>query len=61
MKQTFKLFLFILLISSCDFGIKGIKVKVENTTKSTLYNISVIASPQSYVIFDSIAPNETTT
>ncbi|NIK92572.1 hypothetical protein GZ212_10465 [Mangrovimonas sp. CR14] len=61
MKQSFKLFLFLLLLSSCDFGRKGIEVKVENTTKSTLHNISVIASPQSYVIFDSIAPNETTT
>ena len=61
MKQTFILFLFFLLLNSCGFGKKGIEVKVENKTQTTLHNITLVASPQSSIIFDSIAPNETIT
>ena len=48
----------IILIFSCNLGKKGIEVSIQNSTEHTLYNIRVIASAESSVIFDSIAPND---
>lgn len=51
----------IILFLSCNLGKKGIEVSVKNSTEHPLYNIRVIASSDSYIIFDTIAPNEAQT
>ncbi len=57
MKLTsFVILLFILLPYSV--GKEGVKVSVRNSTERTLTNVKVMASSETFVVFDSIAPNE---
>ncbi len=58
MKKNLVIALLLLSVFSCDMIRKGMDVSIHNDTTYTIYNVIVSANADTFVIFDSISPNQ---